>query len=247
MTANDFLRRIENPGLDTLDRAVALLWWAGRDDPTSGMTPKAICNELELAGHPKQNVSRLASLLKADRRTSKAGKDGWRLHLRARQELDTLYAFALRPRPPAPSDSILPRQLFAGTRGYIERVVEQINKSYDAELWDCCAVMCRRLIETLIIETYEKAGRANEIKGSDGNFMMLNGLVTSLDQDTTIHLGRSAARGLKDFKQLGDLSAHNRRFNAHRNDIDRIRDGLRVATQEFLHLAGLGTNLSEAP
>jgi hypothetical protein len=203
------------------------------------MSPAAICSELELAGHPKQNVSRLAATLKSDRRTSKAEGVGWRLHPRTRRELDSEYAFALSQRPVSPSDSVLPMELFTGTRAYIERVVHQINKAYDTELWDCSAVMCRRLLETLIIESYEKAGRANEVKGNDGHFMMLNGLITFLEGDASIHLGRSAARGLKDFKQLGDLSAHNRRFNARRNDIDRVRDGLRVAAEELLHLAGL--------
>jgi len=129
--------------------------------------------------------------------------------------------------------------LFAKTRGYIERVVDQINKAYDAELWDCSAVMCRRLLETLIIETYETAGRASEIKGGDGHFLMLNALITFLEGDHTIHLGRNAAKGLRDFKLLGDLSAHNRRFNARRDDIDRVRDGLRVAAEELLHLTAL--------
>ncbi len=68
---------------------------------------------------------------------------------------------------------------------------------------------------------------------------MLNGLMTFLERDTSINLGRNAAKGLRDFKQLGDLSAHNRRFNACRNDIDRVRDGLRVASEELLHLSGL--------
>jgi len=223
------------------DRVIALLWWVGREDPTKGMSPAAICSELELAGHPKQNVSRLAAMLKAHRGTSKAAIDGWRLHPRARRELDSKYSFALAPRPPVASDSVLPMELFAGTRGYIERVVDQINRAYDAELWDCSAVMCRRLLETLIIETYERSGRATEIKGSDDQFMMLNGLITFVETDSSIHLGRNAAKGLKDFKQLGDLSAHNRRFNARRNDIDRVRDGLRVASEELLHLAGLRT------
>ena len=69
----------------------------------------------------------------------------------------------------------LPCDLFASTRGSIERVVEQINRSYDVELWDCTAVMCRRLLETLIIETYEKAGRAADIKDKDGQFAMFSG------------------------------------------------------------------------
>lgn len=240
-TISEFLRRIEDRELKMTDRVIALLWWVGREDPTKGMSPAAICSELELAGHPKQNVSRLAAMLKAHRGTSKAAIDGWRLHPRARRELDSKYSFALAPRPPVASDSVLPMELFAGTRGYIERVVDQINRAYDAELWDCSAVMCRRLLETLIIETYERSGRATEIKGSDDQFMMLNGLITFVETDSSIHLGRNAAKGLKDFKQLGDLSAHNRRFNARRNDIDRVRDGLRVASEELLHLAGLRT------
>jgi hypothetical protein len=129
--------------------------------------------------------------------------------------------------------------LFVCTRKYIERVVQQVNKAYDAELWDCSAVMCRRLLETLIIETYEGLGRSNEIKGADSQFLMLNGLISFLEKETAFSLGRNAMKGLRDFKQLGDQSAHNRRFNACRNDIDRVRDGLRIATEELLHISGL--------
>ncbi|MGA7242403.1 MAG: hypothetical protein WBX19_04430 [Terracidiphilus sp.] len=239
MTSSDFLKCIEEKQLKILDLALALLWWVGRDDPSKGIGAAVICSELESAGYPKQNTSRLTTGLKKHPGTSKAGKSEWRLHPRARRSLDAEYAFALKPKPLAQSDSVLPTDLFRGTRDYIERVIQQINRSYDAELWDCSAVMCRRLLETLIIETYEKAGRAGEIKGSDGNFMMLNGLIGLLERDTSIHLGRNAAKGLKDFKQLGDLSAHNRRFNARQNDIDRVRNGLRVAAEELLHLAGL--------
>ncbi len=139
-TSPEFLRRIEDGDLKMIDRAIALLWWIGREDPRKGMSPAAICSELELAGHPKQNVSRMAAMLKAHRGTSKATIDGWRLHPRAHRELNSEYSFALKPSPPAASDSVLPMELFAGTRGYIERVVDQINKAYDAELWDCSAV-----------------------------------------------------------------------------------------------------------
>jgi hypothetical protein len=244
---NDFLRHIENQDMQLLDRAIALLWWIGREDPTEGLSGQAICAELEAVGHPKQNVSRLSAKLREDKRTSKAGSNGWRLHPRSRLELDTVYGFALKPKSLSLTDSVLPFDLFRNTRNYVERVVEQINKSYDAELWDCSAVMCRRLLETLIIETYEKAGRASEIKNNDGHFLMLNGLVTFLEKDSLLHLGRNAIKGLKDFKQLGDLSAHNRRFNARRDDIDRIRDGLRVASEELLHLSGLSNNTANTP
>ncbi len=244
MTEREFLAEMNNRFTDTerlssIDRALALLWFAGRDDPTLGLTAREIATAVEEAGHPAQNVPRLNTQLEADRRTSRAGRAGWRLHPRARRELDAKYGFARGAVRLAASDSVLPRELFSGTRGYIERVVEQINKSYDAELWDCCTVMCRRLLETLIIEVFETLGRAADIKGADGHFKQLNDLINTITADTSINLGRNAEKGLKDFKELGDLSAHNRRFNARQPDIDRVRTGLRVAAEELLYLAGL--------
>jgi hypothetical protein len=87
------------------------------------------------------------------------------------------------PSPPATAPILLPRAgrptlptaMFKGTRGYIERVIYQLNVSYSYGLYDCCTVMCRRLFETLIIEVYEGAGRADELKGGDGNFKMFCG------------------------------------------------------------------------
>jgi hypothetical protein len=134
--------------------------------------------------------------------------------------------------------SVIPLGVVTG-RGYLEKVVLQLNVSYDAQLYDCCAVMCRRLVETLTIEVYEQCHRADEIKGADGHFLMLNGLATFFENDKAFNIGRSGLKGLRDFKNLGDLSAHNRRFNAHKEDIDRIRDGLRVAVEELAHLAKL--------
>jgi hypothetical protein len=144
--------------------------------------------------------------------------------------------------PGAPKDtgSVIPLGL-ATARGYLEKVVLQLNASYDAQLYDCCAVMCRRLLETLIIEVYEHCGRAPEIKGSDGNFLMLSGLAGYFENDKAFNVGRNGMKGLRDFKSLGDLSAHNRRFNARKEDIDRVRDGLRVIVEELLHLAKLST------
>jgi len=40
-------------------------------------------------------------------------------------------------------------------------------------------------------------------------------------------------------KDVGDRSAHSRRFIAHRPAIDRIIDDLRLVTQELVYLAGL--------
>lgn len=162
---------------------------------------------------------------------------GWDLVEPGMDALELAGVDTASPRTIKPSDSILPRELFVNTRGYLEKVVSQINGSYDCGFYDCCAVMCRRLGETLIIEVYESQGRADEIKGSDDNFFMLNGLLTVLNKDRSIHLGRNAKRGLDALKELGDKSAHNRRFNARQPDIDGIRSDFRTAAEELLHVA----------
>jgi hypothetical protein len=240
MTAQEFLEQAMEHTTNAVDRSVAMLWWAGRGDPRVGMTAKQIAAEFEHAGHSKQNASRLNAQLRRDRRTVKDGNGGWRLAPQPRRDLDgTLGALVPRPKPLANTDSVLPKDLFSKTRGYIERVVEQMNKSYDVGLYDCCAVMCRRLLETLIIEVYEHSGQSASVKAADGNFLMLSGLVSHLEADASLTLSRNGMKGVKDFKALGDLSAHNRRFNAQKSDIDRVRDGLRVVAEELLHLSGL--------
>lgn len=240
MNIDEFFQTIDTGELKTLERAISLLWFVANDDASLSLTAREICELIERNGHPKQNVSRLNDALTKDRRTAKSGQGSWRLLPTTRRTLDEKFAPILKaPKKVKVSDSVLPQELFKGTRGYVEAVVRQINASYDHGLYDCCAVMCRRLLETLLIEVYEGAKRAAEIKGSDGHFLMLAPLISFFEKDSSFHASRNAMKGLRDFKQLGDLSAHNRRFNAHRDDIDRVRDGLRVTAGELLILAKL--------
>ncbi len=88
----DFLIAIDGPKTTALERAIALLWWVNKEDPTGHFCAAEMCIQVEEMGHPKQNVTRLAKQLKADPRVVKVGKDGWRLHPKARRELDLKYA-----------------------------------------------------------------------------------------------------------------------------------------------------------
>lgn len=175
----------------------------------------------------------------ADRNEVAQLNEGWRLLEPGFNAIKSAGVDLARKRSVPPTNSVLPRELFNDTRKYIERVVDQINCSYDHEMWDCCAVMCRRLAETLVIEAYEHVGRAADIKGADGNFQMLNGLLSVLNADPKVNLGRNSKRGLKELKDLGDKAAHDRRFNARQADIDAIKPGLRSAAEDLLHVAGL--------
>ncbi len=139
---------------------------------------------------------------------------------------------------------IISRSVTARTRDYIENVVEQINMTYECGCYDACAVMIRRLIETLIIEAFEHFQIEAKIKGVDNNFLYLSDLVDKTiaehnDNTGKWNLSRNTTDALKKIKSKGDLSAHSRRYNAHRSDIDELKDGLRVTTQELVKIAGI--------
>ncbi|MEZ4677139.1 MAG: DUF4145 domain-containing protein [Caldilineaceae bacterium] len=137
------------------------------------------------------------------------------------------------------SEQVLPMTVVQNTRGYIERIALQANGCYEHQWYDACAVMIRRLVETLIIQLYEAKGKAPEIQDKDGNFSMLNVLVNKITTDTSWNLGRETKAALPLLKSVGDRSAHNRHYLANKADIDKVLPGLRVTVDDLLHLSGL--------
>lgn len=138
------------------------------------------------------------------------------------------------------TQQVLPHALVQGTRGYIERVCFQINGSYEQGWFDACAVMMRRLIETLIIEAFEQHRLDHKIKiSTTGDFLMLRDLIDKTLQESAWNLGRNTKQSLPRLKTLGDQSAHGRRYNAHREDIDRVIQDFRGTCQELIYLANL--------
>lgn len=129
--------------------------------------------------------------------------------------------------------------LVRGTRGYLEKLVHQINGTYEHGWYDACAVMIRRLVETLIIEAYEAHGISASIKNAQGDFLYLGDLISAAVNEKTWTLGRNAKKSLKELKDIGDKSAHSRRFIAQRQDVDKVTADLRVAAQELVYLAKL--------
>jgi hypothetical protein len=140
---------------------------------------------------------------------------------------------------PAESEQVIPLSVIRGTRGYLEKTANQINGCYEHGWFDACAVMIRRLVETLIIEAFEHNGIAHKIQDSAGNFVGLQDLISRTLCEQKWNLARGTKKGLPKLKSVGDLSAHSRRYVAHRQDIEKVIDDLRVVVQEMVFLAGL--------
>lgn len=139
----------------------------------------------------------------------------------------------------AESQQVIPFSVVRDTRGYLEKVANQINGSYEHGWFDACAVMIRRLLETLIIEAFEHNGIAHKIQDPNGYFLPLKDLINLTLSEQSWNLTRNTKKGLPKLKSVGDLSAHSRRYIAHRRDIEKIIDDVRIVVQELVYLAGL--------
>ena len=138
---------------------------------------------------------------------------------------------------------VIDPSLVAGTRGYLERIADQINGTYENGWYDACAVMLRRFVEMLIIETYIAKNIEERIKDAEGDFVSLRTLIDRACSEPSFNLSRNTKRVLTRLKKLGDLSAHNRRFVAKRSYFDELFEDLHLDMQtlieDFLHEAGL--------
>lgn len=137
------------------------------------------------------------------------------------------------------SQSVIPFSIVRGTRGYIEKVANQVNGCYEKGWYDGCAVMIRRLVETLIIEAFEHHKIEKKIQNSQGNYFWLDDLIDRAINEQMWNLSRNTKRALPKLKNIGDLSAHSRRYNAHLKDIEPLISDVRVVVQEFIYLAAL--------
>ena len=108
---------------------------------------------------------------------------------------------------PTESEVVIPFALVEGTRQYIEQIVQQVNGCYVSGWYDACAVMTRRLVETLIIEAFEAHKIESKIKDSNGDYLYLKDLVVRALEESTWNLSRNVKKALPRLKDIGNQAA----------------------------------------
>lgn len=137
------------------------------------------------------------------------------------------------------SHQLLPKLITQGTRGYIEKTAQQINGCYENGWYDACAVMMRKLLETVIIEVFESMEIEARIKNTNGDYHYLGELIDITLRQTEFSLGRNVKRGLPRLKEIGDKAAHSRKTFTYRHYIDELKGDFREAVEELLVLSKL--------
>lgn len=134
-----------------------------------------------------------------------------------------------------PSDIIFPMELLENTRAYLNVTATQAICCYDYGMYDASLVMLRKLLETLIIELFERYNISEKIKNPQtSNFYFLSDLVSVLLKETSWNLSRNTTMALPEIKKNADMSAHNRTYNAKKADIDNLKSGIRTVIQELV-------------
>lgn len=135
-------------------------------------------------------------------------------------------------------DIIIPNILIENTRGYIIILANQINGSYQHNIFDGCAVLMRRLLEIMLIHSYESNGRISDIQDID-SLKNLSYIINFTISNKPFSLSKEVVEVLNDFRHLGNFSAHKIQFNCKRRDIDNIKLKYRLAIEELLYASGI--------
>lgn len=135
--------------------------------------------------------------------------------------------------PLVPTNDLIPMSIVKGTRSYIEEVANQMCCCYDKGLFDACFVMMRKLLETLIIECFERHGASDDIK-ENNQFYFLSELIPKYLNSPYWNASINLQNNIGKIKTFGDLSAHNRRFVAKKDHIDKIKAEAAQVIQEII-------------
>lgn len=135
--------------------------------------------------------------------------------------------------------TLIDENKFCGKRNYLDKLIFQINHSYENNCYDAAAVLMRRLFELLLIMAYQNIGIDNEIKDPNGSgYKMLDGIVKNAIGNSKLKLSR-IKMDFDSFRLVGNNSAHGIFYIAGKKDIDDIKIRYRVMLEELYNKAGL--------
>jgi hypothetical protein len=224
-----------------IKRVELLAYFFAEDKDQQEFAVSEMAEILVALGYARPNATRLRQRIKHSRSFIKGSKpDLYRLSVNSKRSLAAEFP-DIRNCDDIISDSaLIPEILFNEIRRpYLERTVQQINASYECNLFDACSLMMRRLLEVLLIHSFEHAGVVDHITEPDGSFQNLKTIINKAKSLPAIGLSASVRKDIDQFRELGNLSAHLVRYNCRRDDIRNLRMDYRATIEELLYKAGL--------
>lgn len=226
-----------------LERVELLAYYLEACHGATGFTVNRIAELFDTLLLSKPNLSRLREKIRKSKAFVKGGAENeFRLGAKKRKELSTAFPSLAEPADDAKAiDGIIPISLVSDTRGYVLSLAKQINISYENSVFDGAAVLMRRLVEVLLVHSFDSHGKSSEIQDSDGNTKNLNSIIAIAVQSPDLKLSKPVKACLDTFRQLGNFSAHSIHYNAKRADIKSVALDYRITIEELLYKSGIKT------
>ncbi|WP_024461028.1 DUF4145 domain-containing protein [Marinimicrobium sp. LS-A18] len=227
--------------LKEIDRVELLGFYHSKVSEVNYFTIADVCGWLDSLSLAKPNKSRLKRKLLASKNFVKGPvKYSYKLHENLQKSLEKEFPqFQEDDKVIETINPKISKSLYSVTRGYIEPLCRQINASYENNIFDGTAVLMRRLLEIMLILSYEKLGIGSDLKDPDNEYKNLNTIVGNALTNSTLSLSRNTRDYLDQFRKIGNFSAHKIHYNTKKSDIRNIVLDYRAAIEELLYKSGL--------
>ena len=223
-----------------VERVVLLGFYWYKVDGKMQFSMAEICSWLNMLHFAQPNQSRLRKNLAASRSVVRGSAiDTYKLAHSKLVELEKTIGGKIVNEIILHTGLIIPEAVYKDTRGYIVSLCSQINSAYEHNIFDGSAVLMRRLMEILLIMSFEHLGIGKDIQQNDGTYMMLEKIIDQAKASTTLKLSRNSKETIEVFRRLGNFSAHKIYYNCKRDDIKKVALDFRALIEELLYKSGL--------
>lgn len=243
MTLADFAHSVDLYERTETEKAGLLIYFVLEQRGQQDVTVSEIADLFSDLRLPRPNPTRLRKKLQDSRNFIRGTRrTAFALHGRFLATLRASHPkVASKSEEVISTDQVLPRSLYEGTRGYIESLGRQINASYEGNIFDGCAVLMRRLLEVLLILSYQHLKIDTAIRDGSGNYIMLERVIADAKANKVLNLSRNSKGAIDVFRTLGNFSAHKIHYTARRTDIEKHILEYRALIEELLYKAGIRT------
>lgn len=227
-----------------LEKVEYLAFYLSELKEESEFTIKDISRLLQALDFARPNATRLTNKVKKSASFIKGTKStNFKLSAKRKAEIKLLIPNLSENEDVLSDDSVIPEILLQETkRPYLLRLAQQINASYENNLFDACSLIMRRLMEVLLIHAFEYSGIEDAVKDDEGNYQNLKILINKACSRNEVKIANDVAKDMDKFRDLGNLSAHRVKYNCRKDDIRTVKIQYRAIVEELLYAGGLVSN-----
>jgi hypothetical protein len=238
---DDFAALLSKSEATETELAVAFLWFATHQEDNAHEVSAKILADLIVSHRLRSsvNASRLSVNLGKHPDVVRGKSQGsFRIKASSDEKLSNKYKSHARIEPIKIRDDLIPNSINFGEKKIFDCLRREANGAYDQGLYNASAVMCRRLMETLLIEAFDAQGKIADIL--DGKeIKQLSDILGTVKSGNSLRISRSSRPILERVKQVGDTAAHGRYYLSTKKDLDELNPTFRHLLTELAALAKL--------